>query len=55
MYRVKIKINKKYCNIYCYQDLSKEPEYLILAEPRGELIKLDQDKIVVVLENIQVM
>ncbi|KAL5243449.1 hypothetical protein ACI65C_010859 [Semiaphis heraclei] len=35
-------------------DLSKEPEYLILAEPLGELIKLDQDKIVVVLENIQV-
>ncbi|XP_015379260.1 PREDICTED: uncharacterized protein LOC107173291 [Diuraphis noxia] len=34
-------------------DLTKEPEYLILAEPH-KLIKLDQDKIVVQLEHIKV-
>ncbi|CAI6343498.1 unnamed protein product [Macrosiphum euphorbiae] len=35
-------------------DLTKEPEYLILSEVHEELIKLDQDKIVVILQNIKI-
>lgn len=36
-------------------DLTKEPEYLILTEFQEEIIKIDQDKIIIQLENIKVM
>ncbi|KAL4121239.1 hypothetical protein QTP88_013791 [Uroleucon formosanum] len=35
-------------------DLTKEPEYLILSEIHEELIKLDQDKILVALQDIKI-
>lgn len=35
-------------------DLTKEPEYLILVENHGELMKLDQDKIIVQLQNMKI-
>ncbi|XP_026805044.1 uncharacterized protein LOC113548385 isoform X2 [Rhopalosiphum maidis] len=35
-------------------DLTKEPEYLIITEFHEDLIKIDQDKIIIQLENIKV-
>ncbi|XP_025208015.1 uncharacterized protein LOC112603582 [Melanaphis sacchari] len=36
------------------KDLTKEPEYFILTEFHEELIKIDQDKILIQLENIKI-